>query len=262
MKCREILEPGAAACVECGTRVGQTVEGVDGSTPPSREAVPIAANRNTLTYSEDRNSRKFEASLTDSAMHGLGSVFGELFAQRGVGRSVPLGGRPFVRDMVIDEQKQLGQTPPIEPEQPLAAQAAPAAKVDPERERVLKIFNLEGETLELSDNRLKAKSAADYYKRLTYLFIYAQEVVLGRTSTPKAELIEVLKAAKVYDANCRFWMKQKKGFTVDTEDRMKLIAGAKEQAKQVVTDTLDSNVADGWNPDTRKVQTRAPRKKK
>ena len=38
---------------------------------------------------------------------------------------------------------------------------------------MLKIFTLEGETLELSENRLKAKSAADYYKRLTYLVIYA-----------------------------------------------------------------------------------------
>lgn len=261
MKCRELLEPGAGACVECGTRVGQAFEGANGTTA-HREATPIPANRNTLTYHEDKNSRKFEASLTDSAMHGLGDVFGELFAQRGVGRSVPPGGRPFVRDMVIEEQKQLPPTPPAEQEPPPAGQAAPAPQRDPERERLLKIFNLEGETLELSENRLKAKSAADYYKRLTYLFIYAQEIVLGRTSAPKAELIEVLKAAKVYDANCRFWMKQKKGFTVDTEDRMKLIAGAKEQAKQVVTDTLDTNVVDGWNPDTRKVQVRSPRKKK
>jgi len=263
MKCRELLEPGAAACVECGTRIGQPVEGANGTTPEQRDAVPIPPNRNTLTYREDRNSRNFEASLTDSAMHGLGDVFGELFAQRGVGRTLPPGTqRTFVKDIVLDQTRQLAPGQQTEQEQPPPPPPPPATKVDPERERVLKVFTLEGETLELSENRLKAKSAADYYKRLTYLFIYAQEVVLARTSAPKAELIEVLKAAKVYDANCRFWLKQKKGFTVDNEDRMKLIAGAKEQAKQVITDTLDSNVADGWNPDTKSVKARGPRKKK
>ena len=262
MKCREVLEPGAAACVECGTRIGQTVEGANGETQPQPDATPVPANRNTLTYHEDRNSRKFEASLTDSAMQGLGDVFGELFAQRGVGRTIaPGAGRTFVKDIVLDQAKQLPAGEQGEQEQP-PPPPPPVPKADPERERVLKVFTLEGETLELSENRLKAKSAADYYKRLTYLFIYAQEVVLGRTSAPKAELIEVLKAAKVYDANCRFWLKQKKGFTVDNEDRMKLIAGAKEQAKQVITDTLDSNVADGWNPDTRTVRVRGKNKKK
>jgi hypothetical protein len=195
-------------------------------------------------------------------MQGLGDVFGELFAQRGVGRTIaPGAGRTFVKDIVLDQAKQLPAGEQGEQEQP-PPPPPPVPKADPERERVLKVFTLEGETLELSENRLKAKSAADYYKRLTYLFIYAQEVVLGRTSAPKAELIEVLKAAKVYDANCRFWLKQKKGFTVDNEDRMKLIAGAKEQAKQVITDTLDSNVADGWNPDTRTVRVRGKNKKK
>jgi hypothetical protein len=262
MKCRELLEPDAAACVECGTRMGQDGEGSKG-TRTGREVTPISPNRNSLTYHEDRNSRKFEASLTDSAMHGLGAVFEELFAQRGVGRTVqPAGQRTSVRAMTIDESKHLSPTPPLEAEQPPIGQTPPAPKADPERERVLKIFRLEGKTLELSENRLKAKSAADYYKRLAYLVIYAHEIVLGETSAPKAEVIEVLKAAKVYDANCRFWLKQRKGFTVDTEDRMKLIAGAKEQAIKAVIEVLDSNVADGWNPDTRTAKARGPRKKK
>ena len=63
-----------------------------------------------------------------------------------------------------------------------------------------------GEIIELAENRLKAKSAADYYKRLTYLFIYAQEILLGRPSAPKGELMAVLTAAKVNNGNCRFWL--------------------------------------------------------
>jgi hypothetical protein len=264
MKCREVLEPGAAACVECGTRIGQPIDGANGTaTQAHSEAAPIPVNRNTLSYQEDRNSRKFEASLTDSAIHGLGDVFGELFAQRGVGRTIPPGGaRTFVKDIVIDETKQLPPSAPTEPEQSQSTPAPPAPRADPEKERILKIFNQEGEVLELAENRLKAKSAADYYKRLTYLFIYAQEILLGRSSAPKTELVDVLKASKVYDPNCRFWLKQKKGFTVDTEDRMKLIAGAKEQAIKTLDEALDNNVADEWNPDTRTVKARGSRKKK
>lgn len=43
---------------------------------------------------------------------------------------------------------------------------------------------------------------------------------------------------------------------------MKLIAGAREQAIKTIDEMLDSNVPDEWNPDTRIVKTRAPRKKK
>ena len=265
MKCREILELGAVACVECGTRIGQPIDGANGTSASTHSAAPeIPVNRNTLHYQEDRNSRRFEASLTDSAIHDLGDVFGELFAQRGVGRTIlPGGGRSSTKDAVIEESKQLPPGAPKEPEQQTPQQSAPstngAPKENPEKERLLKIFRLEGEVLELTDNRLKAKTAAGFYKRLTHLFIYAQEVLLGRSSAPKAELVTVLRDAKVYDANCRFWLKQRQGFTVDDEDRMKLIVGAREQAQKTLNEALDNNVPDEWNPDTR---TKKPRAKK
>lgn len=256
MSCREALEPGAAACVECGTRVGQPGDGVREII--AQDALALSPNRNTLSYSEDRNSRKFEASLTDSAMHGLGDVFGELFAQRGVGRVVlPAAARTLVRDTIV-ETKNL---PPAQPEAEVPVIESKQGIGSPEKDKALKIFNVNGEAIELVDNRLKAKSAADYYKRLTYLFIYAQELLLGRTLAPKGELIVVLKEAKVYDANCRFWLKQKKGFTVDAEERMKLIAGAREQAVKAVDEALDNNLPDGWNPDTKAAKPRAAKKK-
>ena len=131
----------------------------------------------------------------------------------------------------------------------------------PEKDRLLKLFSINGETIELEENRLKAASARDYYKRLTYLFIYAQDLMLGRTSAPKSELMAVLKAAKVYDANCRFWLKQKNGFTVDSEDRMKLNASAREQAVKALDEALDNNLQDDWNPDTKAAKPRAANKK-
>ncbi len=263
MRCREVLEAGAAACVECGTRIGHRDSVPASDAPPvTTPVVTMPPNRNTLTYREDRNSRSFDASLTDSAMHGLGDVFGELFARAEI-RTRPATSRIEKDEHLIEVRKELPPAPKLPGEQPQPPpERNPMPGGDQEKERLLKIFNLEGETLELAENRLKAKSAADYYKRLTYLFAYAQEILLGRASTPKSDLVAVLKVAKVYDPNCRFWLKQKKGFTVDAEDRMKLIAGAKEQAKQTINEVFDGNVADDWNPDTRTVKARPPKKKK
>jgi hypothetical protein len=256
MSCREVLEPGASACVECGTRLGQSGDGAHKDV--AQDAPVLPPNRNTLSYSEDRNSRKFEASLTDSAMHGLGNVFGELFAQRGVGRVVVPG---TARTLVANNFIETKNLPPAESEAETPVVETKQLVQSPEKDKALKIFSINGETIELVDNRLKAKSAADYYKRLTYLFIYAQELLLGRNLAPKSELVVVLKEAKVYDANCRFWLKQKKGFTVDAEDRMKLIAGAREQAIKALDEALDNNLPDDWNPDTKAAKPRVTKKK-
>ena len=77
LNCKSVLEPGAAACVECGTKVGEGVS--SNGTTPIGSPTTIAPNRNTLSYREDRGSRHFDASLTDHAMGGLGEVLGELF---------------------------------------------------------------------------------------------------------------------------------------------------------------------------------------
>lgn len=263
IKCRELLEPGAIACVECGTRIGQPVEAANGATQGHAPTTATPApNRNTLSYQEDRNSRRFEASLTDSAMHGLGDVFGELFARAGSARvTQPNGTRTLVRDLVIEDGKQLPPASAANGDQHFVTPAPPNPQAPTDKDRILKIFAVNGEALELSDNRLKATTAADYYRRLTYLFLYAHELH-GRTTTPKTELVRILKEAKVFDPNCGTWLKQKKGFTVDTEDRLKLNVGAREQAVKVLDEALDSNVVDQWNPDNRTVKPRGPKKKK
>jgi hypothetical protein len=261
MKCRAVLETGAAACVECGTRIGQTVDGTNGtSAQPAPGAATIPANRNTLSYQEDRNNRTFEASLTDSAMHGLGEVLGDFFAQRGAGRTITQGVRHFTREVVVDPSKQLlpADEAPLEPPPRDPATSVPPA---PDKVRLRQVFTIEGEVLELADNRMKATSAADYYRRLTYLFLYAQEVLLGRTSTPRTELNTALTAAKVYNGNCRTWLAQKKGFTLDTEDRLKLNIASRDEAKKVLQDVLNSEIADEWHPDTRTIRKRAAKKK-
>jgi len=257
MNCRELLETSAVACVECGTRIGQR----NGASPIDHQptdgsVTSMPPNRNTLTYREDRNSRTFDASLTDSAMENLGDVFGELFARA--------GGRPpqtHHRSQGEHEVELRRQLPPA-PEQ-LGEQPPPAPTIESpgtDKYRLLRLFNPAGETFELIDNRLKAKNGSDYLRRLTYLFLYVQEVH-GRAATPRADLLKLLKDAKMYDSNALTWLKKKVKFSVDGDDRLRLSAPGREEAVTALNQALDPNIPDDWNPDKKTPQKRAPRKK-
>jgi hypothetical protein len=264
MKCRELLEPGATACVECGTRIGQPVEAANGTAQGAASSVSaLPANRNTLTYNEDRNSRRFEASLTDSAMHGLGDVFGELFAQRGVGRTITqTAGKTLLRnDVTLDDLKQLPPAPPpVVEQEDMNKTAAPAP---PDRDRVLKIFSTKGEALELTDNRLKAKNGADYLRKLTYLFIYAHECH-GRPSTTEHDVKAMLRAAKMWDGsgNANRWLNKRIGIVSEGDDRVKLNATGREDAQKSLNAILDASIPDEWNPDKASTKPKATKKKK
>ena len=248
------------ACVECGTRVGQP--GDTGRESAATVTAALSPNRNTLLYSEDRNSRKFEASLTDSAMHGLGDVFGELFAQRGVGRVVPpLVHRTLVRDSAIEPKglpaAQIAQAEDTEVQN---AVAEPQEKDTPEKEHLLKVFTVQGDSFELSDNRLKAKSGAEYLRRLTYLFLYAHEQ-WGRNAVSEAELKRILKSGKIWDesGNANRWLNKRNGIKEDSDEKVKLLATGREEAIKALNEALDPNVPDVWNPDK---NTPKARKKK
>ncbi len=82
-------------------------------------------------------------------MHGLGDVFGKLFAQRGIGRVMPPAGtRSFIKDVVIDDSKQL---PPAPTENELR-ESAPGKRTDQQltdKDGILRIFSTKGEALEL-----------------------------------------------------------------------------------------------------------------
>ena len=259
-KCKELLEVVAVACVECGTRVGQ---GVPSAIPvadrPATAETALPANRNTISYEEDRNSRKFAASFTNDAIGGLGDTLAEFFVQRGMTRPT----RPaFQRDggVTIEHPKELlapaGNAAEV-PTPPQQDHPPPATDLS----NISTLFQPNGETLELVDDRLKAKSGTDFLCRLTYLFLYANELH-GRSTTPKASVIAVLKEGKIWDSNAGFWLRKKKGFKVDAEDRFQLIGGGRDAAKKYLTEALDSNIPNEWTPDTKVVTKRAPRKKK
>jgi hypothetical protein len=255
LQCKELLEPAAKACVECGTLVGQgnAADGVNGAVH-AEPAMP--ANRNTITYREDRNSRDFQASLSDNSMQSVGTLLAEVFAQRGVGRAIAHGGiSSFSKDSPVIDAK--GLAAPEASEQP---QNETSQEPAPDILLIAKIFRSNGDDLELIERRLKAKSCRDYVRQLTYLFLYAHELH-GRHWTPQAAIFAILKDGKVLDANARFWLKGRRHLRVDSEDRFQLIEEGRDEAKQALTAALDSNIQAQWNPDKNTV-TKRPRKKK
>lgn len=250
LNCKDLLEPDAVACVECGTLVSQ---GKNGAAPILR-AEPVAAKRNTISFHEDRNSRTFSASLTDEAIGSMSDPLAEFFVHRGAQR-ITTPRVPGPQDIVIEHGKAL---PPGAPSPP--PPAPPAAETD-DKLRAAKLFRENGQTLNLIDRRLKAKSGQDFVKRLTCLFLYAHELH-GRFQVPRADVIAVLKEGKIWDSNASTWLNKKIGFKADTEDRFELLGEGRDDAKKYLIEALDPNVQDEWSPDKKGTAKRAPRKKK
>jgi hypothetical protein len=203
--CRELLEPGARACVECGTPVGDGVPaGADGR---PREA--IAPNR--IRLEETRTSRSLDVSVTDAAVEHLSEPLSAFLA--GGLRDAQASRRRQDRRVAdqIAEQMALpvGDDDAIEvagevivpPARPGPGPATPSG----DRERLRRLFKYDGDRLVLQDKRLKANTKIEFFGRLTCLFLYAHELE-GRDEVPYESLREALSAVGVWGADTRRWL--------------------------------------------------------
>src|SRR5258708_17302061 len=232
--CRELLEPTAIACVECGTRIGES-----NRQPMSLPELAVSSvqqpHRNTLSYEETRNNRTFHASLTDTAIQGLGGVLGDFFVQRGTARVPSQAPSSLLkRDLSLPSPPTIALTPENGNSTSVPDGSNPAGPNGTGLAGITRIFSLNGETLELADNRLKAKTLADYLKRLTYLFLYAHELH-GHSSVSSEQLKEVLRANKAWDryGNAGRWLAKRIGLANDGDDRIKLTTKGREDASRM-----------------------------
>jgi hypothetical protein len=261
MNCKDLLEPDAVACVECGTLVGQRSDGA--SPDPHGQPLPATrTNQNTFSYHEDRNGKTFTGSFSNEAVDSMGGSLAEFFAYR-AGAPRPALHRHEHQEIVIEDRKAL---PPGEPTQvpaPVGAPPppAPSATETDDKSRIGKLFRENGQTLNLIDRRLKAKNGQAFMRRLTYLFLYAHELH-GRFAVPRPDVIAVLKEGKIWDSNASRWLNQKIGFKIDAEERMELLGEGRDEAKKYLIEALDPNIPDEWTPDKKGTQKRAPRKPK
>jgi hypothetical protein len=165
---------------------------------------------------------------------------------------------------VIDGLKELpaGQQPTQDaPTPPPTVNGSAANPPSPDSQRIRSILMPKGDTFEVADNRVKGKNYADYTRRMTYLYLYAHECS-GRTSALDTDLRAFLKSAKAMDSsgNATRWLAKYVGYTKAGDDHVKLIAVGREEAKKALSDALDPNVPDTWNPDSHQPRKRGKKK--
>lgn len=259
--CKALLEPQAAACVECGTRIGNdSNSSISPLRQPTTANPGLPANRNTFSFREDRNSRSFDASFTDTTTQGLGEIFGDFFSPRVGNRSSHSPSRFFAREQpAVDITKSL--PPAQDGGYPIQEPPPNAAPQDDHFSAINEIFKPNGDALELVERRLKAKTGMEHVRRLTYLCLYAHELY-KREWTPRVDVISILKEGKVWDSNASRWLSKGQGFRVDQEDRLQLIKAGRDEAKKALGEINDPKISEGFDPDKRVPHKRPPRKKK
>jgi hypothetical protein len=206
--------------------------------------------------------------LSDIALQGIGDSFSGLFLQRGAirppsnvhfrNRNPEIVGAKGLPAKTFDSfvEEPQNQTTDMDTGQPVTGSS-------PDKLRITKIFRFKGDTLELVDNRVKATNLSDYVRRLTYLFLYAQEVN-GRPSTKESDVEDLLKASKAWDksGNSRRWLTKRVLIKDEGEEAIKLTEPGREEAVKILDQALDASVDDKWNPDFNKPKPRGIRKKK
>jgi hypothetical protein len=73
------------------------------------------------------------------------------------------------------------------------------------KEQIRKIFHFDDNKITLIEPRIKAKSRLDFARRLSYLFLYANETE-NRPRVPRTELNTILGQSDVLAAHIRTWI--------------------------------------------------------
>jgi hypothetical protein len=246
-QCRELLEKDARACVMCGTAVGS------GAASPAANGT--ASPMNTLELQEDTRSRSLRISFTDAAIGSIGETVNHLvsnkLAPQGP-RSFRAAGAPATISSLLPAGDSGEASQIIDGKQ---VDAKPSPPVTGDVERMRDIFEIDGENVRLEEHRLKADSRLEYARRLTYLFIYSQELA-GKKPVPYTGVKKILEASKVLDANTRHELSHKMAVEIDG-DTIRLKKEGREKAIQTLNEILDPNHPDpGWTPES---QSRNPK---
>ena len=135
-------------------------------------------------------------------------MFGELFVQRGATRTASL--RRHLAEDGVDGQSRSLQQPPQEtppPPPPPTLNGSTSNLQGADSLRIRSILEPKGETFEVTDNRVKAKNAADYTRRMAYLYLYAHECS-HRSSALSTDFRAFLRSAKAIDpsGNANRWL--------------------------------------------------------
>jgi predicted RNA-binding Zn-ribbon protein involved in translation (DUF1610 family) len=232
--CRELLEPQAGACVECGARV----ESPGAYNAPTTYPLD-GRSANTLELREEvsrgKRSRTLRVACTDDAVESLSPTIGMLL------------GTPFAeqpkrreRDTVVIDGYALPLPSGEQPESRHAA--APSSRfvtdtVDGGDQELIKhVFLRDGERLLLIEPRLKATSQRNAVQRLTHLYLYARQLE-GHGRVPRDELNAALREHGLFDSNASSWISRSDEL-LKVDDTIGLTNAGLEAARTALREVL------------------------
>lgn len=263
--CREILEPGANACVECGALLdisnsGLAANGKLHSTP----------GLNRIRYEETKTSRSLDAEFTDTAVDSLSGPLASALTERpyvqGPRRSpgtTPQQTGPEVAQLgipTIEQEAIIDATNYVTVEgtnniNPVAA--TPSGHTDPDLERLSSVFRQTGDTMVLDNSQLNARNKADAIRRLTYLALYFCEV-RGEAKVSKERILNLARDIGWFDNNTSKVFNNAADLSVNGE-QVSLRSTGRKVAQDFLKEIDNPTVVEPWSPGSSPRRTRSGR---
>jgi hypothetical protein len=237
-ECRDLLEPNAKACVDCGTIVGEGTLKASFSNSP-------APSKNTLILRETKGkaSRELEVGFSDNSVESISEGLIHILVDRLGESSIPrrgTNGSPLrLTSEAVPESKDYIDAEAAEVVVNGTATLNQEAKTD--KEKLHQVFYYNGDILKLDNYNLKADGQLDAAKRLVYLFLYAHELE-GRKTVSRELINAALKDVGLFDANASNWISTTLDLAKEGDEdanTFRLRANGREAAQKALADIFN-----------------------
>jgi hypothetical protein len=245
--CSELLEINTKACAVCGTLIGE-----GNSTSVSQLNQNHFDNIFELTETSEFEGRKSSRNMRLGCSNEAVSNFGE-FVERRIRGAQAIGSNETATNNYPNGKTAL---PPAESfedfEENHDAIEIPQTKNpdinhSSEKEILHQVFRKYENRWKLDEIELNAKNKIDYARRITFLFLYFNDLE-GRSKTPRSELNSILEDSTVYDGNFRDWISSERAIDKNDDDTLTLNAGGRRKAKECIKNLSENTVTNPWLP--------------
>ncbi len=247
--CGELLEVNTKACAVCGTILGAG-NSIVVSPTPSNNFDNIFELVETFEFEGRKNSRNMRLGCSNEAV----SNFGDFIERRIKGvqsiesnetatnnHAIPKTALPPAESFEDFEENQ-DTVEIIQTKNPETNHLS-------EKEILFQVFRKHENRWKLDEIELQAKNKLDYARRITFLFLYFNDLE-GRSKTSRSELNSILEDSTVYDGNFRSWLSNERAIDKNDDDTLTLNAGGRRNAKECIKNLSENVFAKPWLPGT------------
>jgi hypothetical protein len=244
--CGNLLEINAKACVVCGTLIS---EGNSNSAKQTSQTDfdNIFELNETTEFDGGKSSRNMRLGCSNEAV----SNFADFVEKRIKGTQV-VGNVRIEKNAYLPPLNVLPSVENIENEYTQEINESTAVTNTEnnyhlsEKEALHKIFRKDGNVWKLDEIQLKANNKLDYARRLTFLFLYLNDLE-GNSKTSRSVLNSILEDSTVYDGNTRRWLANEPSISKDG-DTLELNAGGRRQAQDCLKNLSNNTIVKPWLP--------------